>query len=162
MAFFTMIAPLIALTYPIDKIKDGKAQAFSIWLREYIFNALLQPMHLLLYVIFVSSASSLVDKNPLYAVVAIGFLVPAEKFFRKMFGFEQASSASPMGAAAGGALIMNAINKMGQRSGKHAAGGSKGAEGGESGGGSTPRYAPGPDSSSAGSGGDSGETPMGP
>ncbi len=28
MAFFTMIAPLVALTYPIDKVKDGKAQAF--------------------------------------------------------------------------------------------------------------------------------------
>ena len=24
MAFFTMIAPLVALTYPIDKVKDGK------------------------------------------------------------------------------------------------------------------------------------------
>ena len=147
MAFFTMIAPLIALTYPIDKIKDGKAQAFSIWLREYIFNALLQPMHLLLYVIFVTSASSLVTENWIYAIVAIGFIVPAEKFFRKMFGFEQASSANPVGAAAGGALIMNAINKIGQSGGKHAAGSSKGSEGaGSSGGGSTPRYVPSPNS----------------
>ena len=122
MAFFTLIAPLIALTYPIDKIKDGQAQAFTTWLREYIFNALLQPMHLLLYVIFVSSASDLVKSNPLYAVVAIGFMLPAEKFFRKMFGFDKASSSNPIGAAAGGALIMNAINKMGHASGKKAAG----------------------------------------
>lgn len=27
-AFFTMIAPLVALTYPIDKIGDGKAPSF--------------------------------------------------------------------------------------------------------------------------------------
>jgi len=147
LAFFTMIAPLVALTYPLDKIKDGKAQAFSIWLKEYIFNSLLQPMHLLLYVIFVDSAINLVLSNPLYAIVAIGFLVPAEKFFRKMFGFEQASSASPMAAAAGGALIMNAINKIGQSGGKHAAGSPKGSEGaGSSGGGSTPRYVPSPNS----------------
>ena len=32
----TMIAPLIALTYPIDKVKDGQAQAFTFWLRLYI------------------------------------------------------------------------------------------------------------------------------
>ena len=30
MAFLTMIAPLVALTYPIDKMNDGKAQAFNI------------------------------------------------------------------------------------------------------------------------------------
>lgn len=149
MAFFTMIAPLIALTYPLDKIKDGQAQAFGIWLREYIFNALIQPVHLLLYYIFVLSATSLVDNNKIYAIVAIGFLIPAEKFFRKMFGFDKASSVSPVGAAAGGALIMNAINKMGHRSGKQAAGKGNSGGSGDSGSGgtsgSTPRYASTPD-----------------
>lgn len=139
MAFFTMIAPLIALTYPLDKIKDGQAQAFSTWIREYIFNALLQPVHLLLYFIFVSSASSLVESNPIYALVAIGFLIPAEKFFRKMFGFEKASTVSQVGAAAGGAFIMNAINKMGHKSGKQAAGKSDGSTSSSSGG-ASPRY----------------------
>jgi len=33
MAFLTIVAPLIALTYPLDKVKDGKAQAFSMWLK---------------------------------------------------------------------------------------------------------------------------------
>ena len=40
MAFLTIIAPLVALTYPIDKINDGKAQAFNMWFKEYIFNLL--------------------------------------------------------------------------------------------------------------------------
>lgn len=53
MAFLTMIAPLICLTYPLDKIKDGQAQALSMWLREYIFNALLQPMHLIIYTLLI-------------------------------------------------------------------------------------------------------------
>ena len=48
-------------------------------------------------------------------LVVIGFMLPAEKFFRKMFGFEKSSSTNQLGAAAGGALIMNAINKMGQK-----------------------------------------------
>lgn len=125
MAFFTMIAPLIALTYPIDKVKDGQAQAFSMWLREYIFNALIQPVHLLLYLMFIGSAASLIQENPLYAIVALAFLIPAEKFFRKMFGFEKSSSVGQLGAAAGGAMVMNAINKMQQKSSQ-----AKGAGGG--------------------------------
>ena len=165
LAFFTIIAPLVALTYPIDKIKDGQAQAFGIWLREYIFNSLIQPVHLLLYTILVTSASALAEENWIYAIVAIGFLVPAEKFFRKMFGFEKATSIGQSGAAAaaGGALVMNAINQMGRKSGKKAAGGAGGKGDGDgsggSGGGSTPRYASSGGSSSGAPGGGSGGGP---
>ena len=112
MAFLTMIAPLIALTYPIDKIKDGKAQAFSMWLKEYIFNALIQPVHLLLYYALVGSSITFAKNNILYAIVAIGFLVPAEKFFKKLFGMESQTSVGTLGAAAGGAAVMSMISKM--------------------------------------------------
>lgn len=117
-AFLTMIAPLIALTYPLDKIKDGQAQAFSIWIKEYVFNCLLQPVHLLLYTVFIDSASQLINVNPLYAIVTLAFFKPAEKFFRKMFGFDKASSISTLGAAAGGAMVMNMLNKIQGRSAK--------------------------------------------
>ncbi|MBQ2916903.1 MAG: hypothetical protein IJE59_01810 [Clostridia bacterium] len=142
LAFLTMIAPLITLTYPIDKIKDGKAQAFTMWIREYVFNALLPVIHIILYYMLVGSAMNFITtgENWLYAIVAVGFLMQAEKFFRKMFGFDQASSAGALGAAAGGALVMNAINKMGQKSGKQAAGKSGGGDSGSSSGGATPRY----------------------
>ena len=39
MAFLTMVAPLVAFMYPIDKMNDGKAQGFDTWIKEYIFNA---------------------------------------------------------------------------------------------------------------------------
>lgn len=55
-AFLTMIGPIIGLTYPLDKIKDGQAQAFSLWIREFLFNALIQPFHLILYYVFVGSS----------------------------------------------------------------------------------------------------------
>ena len=111
-AFLTMIAPLISLTYPIDKIKDGQAQAFGIWIKEYVFNCLIQPVHLLLYTIFIDSIQQIGSINPIYAIVALAFFRPAEKFFRKMFGFEKASSISTLGAAAGGAMVMNMLNKI--------------------------------------------------
>ena len=113
-AFLTLMAPLIALTYPLDKIKDGKAQAFSMWLKEYIFNCLLQPVHLLLYNIFIggfADSNFLID-NPLYALVAVGFLISAEKFFRKMFGMESQTSVGTIGAAAGGAMVMGMLSKL--------------------------------------------------
>ena len=112
MAFLTMIAPLVAITYPLDKINDGKAQGFSIWLREYIFNALLQPIHYIIYVIVIGSAMELVVDYPIYALVALGFMVPAEKFIRKMFGFEKAGTVGAFGGAAGAALIMGGLQKL--------------------------------------------------
>ena len=136
LAFFTMIAPLVALTYPLDKMKDGQAQAFSVWLREYIFNSLLQPMHLLLYYIFVSAALELAITNMVYAIVSIGFLLPAEKFFRKMFGFDKAESAKQVNAAVGGALVANAINNAAKKAGRMASKGLSSIAGGASGGGS--------------------------
>ena len=112
MAFFTMIAPLVALTYPLDKAGDGHAQAFNLWFKEYTMNAIIQPVHLILYSVFVTSAIDLAVDNPIYAVVAIGFLVPAEKFIKKMFRLDQSNTEGDFGSFAGGALTMSALNKL--------------------------------------------------
>ncbi len=133
MAFLTMIAPLVALTYPIDKIGDGKAQAFDMWLKEYAYNLLLQPFHLLLYTMLIGSVMDLAVNNMIYALVALGFLIPAEKLFRRFFGFEKAATTgSIVGGVVGGSLAMNAINKLG----KIGPGGSKGGKAGGKGSGS--------------------------
>ena len=112
MAFLTIIAPMVAMTYPIDKINDGKAQAFSMWLKEYIFNLLIQPMHLLLYTVLVLSAYMLAATHPLYAIVAIGFITPAEKLVRKFFGFTKAQTPGAIGGAAGAALAYTGLQSV--------------------------------------------------
>ncbi len=112
MAMLTLIAPLVALTYPIDKITDGKAQGFNMWIKEYIFNALLQPMHLILYAIIMSSAFALVVTNPIYAIVALGCMTPMEKLLRKIFGFGKAESVGVFGGAAGAAVVMSTIGSL--------------------------------------------------
>ena len=118
LAFLTLIAPLVAMTYPIDKITDGKAQAFEAWLKEYIFNLLIQPLHLVLYTVLVSSAYELVHTNIIYALVAIGFLIPAEGLLRKFFGFSKSDTAGSLaGAAAGGAMVANLMNSASNRVG---------------------------------------------
>lgn len=112
MAFFTMIAPLVAMTYPLDKMADGKAQGFSMWLKEYLMNAIIQPVHLLLYYTLISSAAELAKENFLYAIVAIGFLLPAEKFIKKMFRLDKAETTGALGAVAGGALAMQGMKQL--------------------------------------------------
>lgn len=115
--FLTIIAPLVAVSYPLDKIGDGKSQAFDLWLKEYIFNLVIQPFHLLIYIVFVSSAYDLAGNNVIYSLIALGFMIPAEKFLRKMFGFDKTTTAGLMGSVAGAALAMKGLQKV-ERFGK--------------------------------------------
>lgn len=115
MAFLTLIAPVVAITYPIDKIGDGQAQAFGIWLKEFIFNALLQPFHLIIYTIFLGAASEIAVQNPIYAILFLAFIIPSEKLLRKMFGFNKADTAGGMSTAAGvfgGAAAFNMVKSI--------------------------------------------------
>ena len=127
MAFLTIIAPFVALTYPLDKISDGKAQAFNMWIKEYIFNLLIQPMHLLLYYILISSAIKLATENVLYTLVALGFLIPAEKLIRKFFGFDKAQTPGFLGGAAGAGIVMSAVGNL-RRFASPSKGGKDGSE----------------------------------
>lgn len=113
LAFLTLIAPLIALTYPIDKVNDGQAQGFNKWLKEYVFNLLIQPLHLLLYIVLINSVFSFSSENIWYMLVAIGFLIPAEKLLRNLFGFEKAfTPGSLAGAAVGAGLISSGVGGL--------------------------------------------------
>lgn len=110
MAFLTLIAPAVALTYPIDKMNDGQAQAFNSWLKEYIFNALIQPFHLIIYYVFVTSAMDLASTNPIYMIATLAFIKEAEKILRKFFGFDKAGTLGALGGFAA-ASLMNKIGK---------------------------------------------------
>ena len=109
MAFLTLISPLVALTYPIDKLNDGKAQGFDYWFKEYMFNLLLQPMHLLIYTILVTSALEFTHTNLVYTLVALGFISTAEKIVRTMFNFQKASTPGVFAGPAGAALTMTGM-----------------------------------------------------
>lgn len=126
MAFLTIIAPLVAVTYPIDKIKDGSAQGFDKWFKEYIFNLLIQPLHLLLYYILITSAWNLSASNILYSLVALGFLIPAEKLLRSFFGFEKAHTPGMLAGPAGAALTMGAMKNLSNKGKKALNTGNKG------------------------------------
>lgn len=138
LAFLTMIAPLVAMTYPLDKMSDGNAQAFNMWIKEYVFNLLIQPLHLILYTMLVGSAIDFASENMIYAIVAIGFIFEAEKIMRRFFGFDKASTVDANGSAVGGALAMAGVNQLRRLAGagnRKKAGGGSGSGGSGSGGG---------------------------
>lgn len=118
MAFLTLIAPLVALTYPIDKMNDGKAQAFDAWLKEYAFNALIQPFHLIIYIVFVGTAMDLVESNMLYAIAALGFILPAEKILRGLFGFNKAGTLDALKGFTAASVLNKFKGSGGNKDGK--------------------------------------------
>lgn len=120
--FLILLGPISCITYPIDKISDGKAQAFNKWLTEFIYNVLIQPFHLLLYLVLVGSATKIASENLIYALACLGMLIPAEKFVKEMFGFKD-KLGSPLGAMATGAIGSQMLSKMkGGGSGKSGGG----------------------------------------
>ena len=111
--FLVVISPLVTLTYSIDKMGDGKAQAFNTWLKELIFGVLIQPFHCAIYMAFVSMALSAVSDQILddnnfteglasciIAILAIQFIKPAEQIVRKIFAFKDDSSMTNLAAGA--------------------------------------------------------------
>ena len=143
-AFLVMISPLISITYSIDKMGDGKAQALNKWLSEFIFTILIQPFHCLTYIAFVRTAFSLitnVDVTPLQAftdiaalvsdpeynelvngvlaILCLKFINDSEKIVRKIFGFQDDNSGTSLAAGmAVGLLAVKNMKKAGQAASK--------------------------------------------
>ena len=97
--FLIMIAPIITITYSIDRVGDGKAQALNTWLREFMLNVLIQPFHCLIYLIYASAAVNLIYESGwssvsgmILAIMCMAFIWPAEKMVKTIFGFKNASS----------------------------------------------------------------------
>lgn len=109
--FLVLLAPITAITYPIDKISDGKSQAFDMWFKEFLYQVIIQPFHLLIYVVLIGSAANLAADNLIYAMLCFGVMIPAEKFIKQMFGFKD-KLGSPLGAFAAGALGNQLMSKM--------------------------------------------------
>ena len=119
--FLMIIAPLITITYSIDKIGDGKAQALNTWMKEFIYNVLIQPFHCILFLAFAQIAYNLLSSDmsgsgsslarAILAVLCVQYIKTGEELVKKIFGFGQASSLASM--AAGTAMAMTAMNQAG-------------------------------------------------
>lgn len=103
--FLIVISPLVTITYAADKMGDTKSQALNTWLKEFVYNILIQPFHCIIYIVFVSTSISLLRDSPsmakaVLAVVMILFMNKAEDIVKNIFNFNSKSMASAVGSAA--------------------------------------------------------------
>lgn len=93
----TVIAPIVSVMYAFG---PQTKPIYSKWLREYITTVLIQPFHVIIYYTLTaiplkmveSSGWSLTGTNLLeivYALAAMSFIRPAEKYIRGLFGMNQ-------------------------------------------------------------------------
>lgn len=104
MAMLIVIYPLVAMTYPIDKLKDGKAQTFTNWYKEFTVNMVVQIAHAVVYLILVQTGIELYKANAnnwLFFLLSVLFLFPAERILRGIFGLKGTSIAVLKGNALG-------------------------------------------------------------
>lgn len=87
-AVLTVAAPVVAVSYALNKVVSGKTKIFSNWLKEYFFNVILQTIHAIIYVTFVLSALKL-SLNSIsgmfLAFMLLNFMSKADKIFRTIF-----------------------------------------------------------------------------
>ncbi len=84
----TLMAPAISASYAFNKVLTGKPKIFSTWFSEYVMNVIIQIIHVLVYVSFVSIALTLSLSSIIGTVLAfmlLNFMLKADKLARKLF-----------------------------------------------------------------------------
>lgn len=118
-AFLIIIFPLVALSYAVDKIADGKSQALNTWVKEYIINVFVQTFHAIIYSFVCATIYSATgtatdgDYDFILVLVGITFLFKGEGIIKKIFG--QESKAGTMKSLSQTATATYAKMKMAER-----------------------------------------------
>lgn len=94
--FLIVISPLITITYAIDRAGDNKSQVFNTWFKEIAVNICIQPLHALLYMVFIYSAGSIATAAPLVAVIFLMALSRGEKIVKGIFNLRGLSTIHSM------------------------------------------------------------------
>lgn len=110
-SFLICVAPLITVTYPIDKAGDNKSQILNSWLKEFITDVLIQFFHCVIYVVLVqSSFNNMLSSGPLnFGAMFISIIMTCCIFYvegvvKKLFGLDKGGATFLKTLAMGGIL----------------------------------------------------------
>lgn len=84
----TLVAPVIAASYALNKVVTGKSKIFSGWLHEYNMTVIIQLFHCIIYVSFVAMAlhfSMISLPGVIVAFILLNFMLKADKMLRALF-----------------------------------------------------------------------------
>lgn len=84
-----VISPLITVFYAVDKAGDGEAQSMKTWFAEYAMNVFIQPLHAMVYMIFMAMACHIMDTAPLLSIIFLSSLTRVERIARSVFRIEK-------------------------------------------------------------------------
>lgn len=88
-AFLMMVFPLVALTYVIDKLNDGKSQALSTWTREFVIDVVIQIFHAIVYIFVANTIYATIDSgnmDNILVMIAATFMFEGENIMKQIFG----------------------------------------------------------------------------
>lgn len=131
LAFLVIISPIVTITYAIDKMGDNQSQALNKWVKEFVYTVLIQPFQCLIYIVFATTALTLMQDKTLGAAILgcimLLFIHQAEHIVRGIFSFEHAHN---LGDTFMTLALMKSLGSSLGKIGKAAASGSGGSGGG--------------------------------
>mgnify|MGYP003290350694 CR=1 FL=1 len=85
--FLMIVFPLVTISYAIDKLGDGKSQAFGNWCKEFVLNVFIQSFHAIVYVIGMAMIFKLGNfgDNWLILMMLITFISKGDELLRHIF-----------------------------------------------------------------------------
>lgn len=118
--FLIVIAPLVTVTYSIDKMGDSKSQALNSWFKEFVYNILIQPFQCIGYIVLAKTAVDLLNgtggsnatlKDALIAIMLLFFVFQSEKIIKHIFHFDSKTMAETVGGAIFATTALRTLSK---------------------------------------------------
>lgn len=94
--FLIVIAPLVLVQYAFDKADDGEASSFKTWMTEFSLNIFMQPIHCVLYMIFMSIASNIITQAPILAALFLATMSRGERVIRNLLRVKNGNTVQSM------------------------------------------------------------------
>ena len=95
-AFLIVIAPLVLVQHAFDKISTGGGGAFNTWLREFALNIAMQPIHAVIYTVFMTIALNIMTTAPLLSIIFFATLSRAERVVRNLLSIKNTTTVTSM------------------------------------------------------------------
>lgn len=97
-----LLSPLVAMSYSVDKIKDGKSQSLKKWMKELGFGVMVQSIHAFIYTMFITLIISQIETTNIFSFglsivlmfVTFNFMEKAENLFESIFSIKSDSITS--------------------------------------------------------------------
>lgn len=98
--FLIVCFPLVMISYAIDKLGDGKSQAFGNWYKEFAINVFMNSFHAIVYVIgmaFIAKLGTSGSKNWLLMVILLSFVSKGDEMLRGIFHMNGGETTKSLG-----------------------------------------------------------------